>query len=333
MNRMKRMSRRAWLGGAAALAASAGAGALIGPIRAQTHAAPRSYRLEAVEIAARTWCVYGAQEDLSRANGGAIANAAFIQTPDGVVVVDTGPSKRYGEALAALIAEQLPGKRILRVFNTHHHPDHVFGNQAFPREALAAPQAVIEAMTAQSEALAANMYRILGDWMRGTVPTPPGRALNASREEIGGRVFTLTEMKGHTACDLVVRDEETGLVFAGDLAFLDRAPTTPNADLPAWRASLAALRRMERDSLLPGHGPVDPQGASLDQTLDWLDWLDGTLREAVARGLTMNEAMAAPIPARFAALGVARTEFERSVVHLRARMEEEILNGIPPDRL
>lgn len=320
------LDRRAFLGGAAAFGmASLGAG----PALAQA----RAYRLEAAEIASRTWCVYGAQEDLTRANGGAIANAAFIQVPEGVVVIDTGPSKRYGEALAQLIAETLPGRRILRVFNTHHHPDHVFGNQAFPREALAAPQAVIEAMTAQGEALAANMYRILGDWMRGTVPTPPARALNSSREEIGGRIFSLTEMKGHTACDLVLRDEETGVVFAGDLAFLDRAPTTPNADPAAWRASLAALRAMDRDLLLPGHGPADPRGAALDQTLDWLDWLEGTLREAMAAGLTPNEAMALPLPARFEALGVARAEFERSVVHLRARLEAETLPGLAQDRL
>lgn len=311
------LDRRAFLIGAGLL----GSGLLqASPAMAQA----RSYRLEAVEIAPRTWCVYGAQEDLTRANGGAIANCVFLQVPDGVVVIDTGPSKRYGEALAALIAETLPGKRILRVFNTHHHPDHVFGNQAFPREALAAPQAVIEAVTAQGEALAANMYRILGDWMRGTVPTPPTRALTASREEIGGRLFSLTEMKGHTACDLVLRDEETGVVFAGDLAFFGRAPTTPNADLPDWRASLAALRRMDRGSLLPGHGPVDSGSAALDQTLDWLDWLEGTLREAVAAGLTQNEAMALPLPPRFEALGVARPEFARAVVHLRARLEEEI---------
>ena len=315
------LTRRGILGGAAGMGASLAFGDA-------AWAQPLAYRLEAKEIASRTWCVFGAQEDLSRANGGAIANTAFIETKDGVVVIDTGPSSRYGAALAELISTKIPNKRVIRVYNTHHHPDHVFGNQAFPAESLAAPQAVIEAFAAQREALAANMYRILGDWMRGTIPAVPGKAVSASREDLGGRIFSAVELKGHTACDLVLRDEETGVVFAGDLAFLDRAPTTPNADLPAWRASIASLRAMDRQLLLPGHGPADPGAAALDQTLDWLDWLDGTLREAVASGLTMNETMVLPIPPRFAALGVARTEFERSVVHLRARMEEEIFT--PP---
>ena len=38
----------------------------------------------------------------------------------------------------------------------------------------------------------------------------------------------------------------------------------------------------------------------------------------------MNEAMLLPIPPRLDALGVARGEFERSVVHLYPRLEDEL---------
>lgn len=290
------------------------------------------YDLEATEIAPKTWGVFGAREYFSMDNGGDISNVAFIEVPDGVVVIDTGPSFRFGEALNDLIARTVPGKRIVRVYNTHHHPDHFLGNQVFDPAIIAASQGVVDNIRALGDAMASNMYRLVGDWMRGTVINVPGRIITTSREDVGGRNFTHMPLSGHTSADFVVRDEETGVLFAGDLAFLDRAPTTPNADLAAWRASIATLRHTDRALLLPGHGPQDAKGRSLDQTLDWLDWLDGTLRDAVLRGLTMNEAMALPIPERFAALGVARGEYERSVSHLYQQFEDELLPDVEVTR-
>lgn len=283
------------------------------------------YGLTAEEIAPKTWAVFGARDYFSMENGGDIVNTAFIEVPDGVVVLDSGPSFRYGQALVELISTTVPGKRVIRAFNTHHHPDHFLGNQVFDPAIIAAPQGVIDNIKTLGEAMAGNMYRLVGDWMRGTTVTLPGMALMQSREDVGGRSFTYLPLSGHTSADLVVRDDVTGMLFAGDLAFLNRAPTTPNADLAQWRASIALLRQTDRSAILPGHGPEDTGSASLDQTLDWLDWLDGTLREAVLAGLTMNEAMAIPLPPRFAALGVAQGEYERSVVHLYQKLEDELL--------
>ncbi len=295
-------------------------------------AAALKYELKADEIAPRTWGVFGAREYFSLANGGNIVNTAFVEVPDGVVVIDTGPSKRYGAALKALIAHKLPGRKILRVYNTHHHPDHFLGNQVFDRPLIAAPEKVIANIEAAGEAYADNMYRLVGDWMRGTEPVSPGTALGGDSEDVGGRRFSFLKLAGHTSADFAVRDDETGVLFSGDLAFLDRAPTTPSANLAKWRDALAVIQATDLSMILPGHGPGDPAGRSITQTRDYLDWLEGTLREAVARGLTQNEAMAQSIPQRFVKLGVVRTEFRRSVVHLWQRLEEEIFRPVEVNR-
>ena len=282
------------------------------------------FDLYASEIASKTWAVLGRPEYFDMDNGGNIVNVAFIEVPDGIVVIDTGPSKRFGEALRALIERTVPGKEILRVYNTHHHPDHFLGNQVFDAATIAAPQKVIDNINTEGNDFADNMYRILGDWMRGTHAVAPGLALDADREEVGGRNFSLFYLDGHTNSDFVIRDDETGVLFSGDLAFLYRAPTTPHANIPAWLETLDTLSDIDRDLILPGHGPSDAKGESIVQTGDYITWLDGSLREAVGLGLTMNEAMRLPIPPRFEGLGVARTEFERSVVHLYQALEDEI---------
>jgi len=118
------------------------------------------YKLSATEIASGTWAVHGRTEYFNLDNGGNIVNVAFIEVPDGIVVVDTGPSKRYGEALLELISRTIPNKPILRVYNTHHHPDHCFGNQMFDANLIAAPQGVIDNLATEGEAFAENLYRL-----------------------------------------------------------------------------------------------------------------------------------------------------------------------------
>ena len=289
------------------------------------HANKLAYDLDVTEIAKGTWAVHGRSEYFTLENGGNIVNIAFVEVPDGVVVIDTGPSKRYGEALLALINKTIPGKEILRVYNTHHHPDHFLGNQVFDNSVIAAPQQVIDNIIAEGDGFADNMYRLVGDWMRGTASVAPGTAIESSSEEIGGRTFSLFYLSGHTSSDLVIRDDETGVVFSGDLAFYNRAPTTPHADIPTWQASLSAIKSIDKELILPGHGLRDTTGESLQQTGDYLDWLEASLKDAASLGLTMNEAMVLPIPKRFRSIDVVEAEYQRSVVHLYLALEEDLM--------
>jgi len=320
MQDLKSLSRRQvlqWMAAGCACGACGGLGAQA-----------LKYNLSASQIASGTWAVYGLPEYFDQLNGGNIVNIAFVEVPDGVVVIDSGPSKRYGDELKALIEKTVPNKPILRVYNTHHHPDHVFGNQAFDPAVIAAPQGVIDNIAIEGDALADNMYRLLGDWMRGTAPVVPQVVLEGDKEDIGGRVFSLHYLSGHTSSDLAIRDDETGTLFGGDLAFLFRAPTTPHADIASWQQAISTLQGVDKEIIFPGHGPADSKGESLKQTADYLDWLDNTLRKAVSDGLTMNEAMAIPIPPIYQALNVVRTEYERSVVHLYGRLENSLLPEI-----
>ncbi|SET08115.1 quinoprotein relay system zinc metallohydrolase 1 [Oceanicella actignis] len=309
------LSRRQALRGAAALgAAGLAAGALGGaaPLWAE---ARRAYALEPRQVAAGIWMIEGRREYFSAENGGAIVNCALIETDEGVLAVDLGPSLRYGEELRAA-ALRATGRPVFAALVTHQHPDHFMGAQAFadlPVLALAETQRQI---ALHGDSYADNMYRLLGDWMRGSEATPPNAVVEPGEVALGGRPFLALALSGHTPADLALLDRRTGTLIAGDLAFLDRAPTTPDADLDAWRRSIEQLAALDAAATLPGHGPIDPEGRALRQTRAYLDWLDGALRDGAERGLSMPELMAAPLPPEFAAMGVQPDEFARSVVHL-----------------
>lgn len=292
-------------------------------------AAPPAYDLRARQIAADTYLVEGKTEDFSPSNGGHIVNVAFIVTGDGVLLIDNGPSKRFGEALRELIARLTP-QPVREIWLTHHHPDHAFGGQAFPDARLAALPATRDGLRDEGEAFAGNLYRLIGDWASGTEPRIPETTLSAGERTFGGHHLRLLALDGHSAGDLAIFDETTGVLFGGDLLFHHRAPTTPHADLPRWLAALDSLQALPARVVVPGHGPT-AEGATRDtpfaQTRAWLRWLDQRLRHAAQQGETAAEILAAPLPKEFAALPLARQELARSLAHLYRRIEEEALRG------
>lgn len=311
-------TRRTIIAGAAGFAGASWLAAF------DANAGALAYAIEPIVIAEGVWMVAGARDVMSGENGGAIANVAILDTRAGAVVIDTGPSKRYGEALRET-ARRLTGKDIARVYLTHFHPDHVFGNQAFGADKISAAQGVIDGLAAMGGDFATAMYATVGDWMRGTEVLAPGVVVTDGVEDFGDRKLHLVALGGHTASDLAILDERSEILFAGDLVFLDRAPTTPHADLARWRRSLDALGKMERRLIVPGHGPAETGARGLEQTRDWLAAVEEIIRAAFERGLDITEALELPLPAWTGAVALARYEFRRSVMHFYPKLEAELL--------
>ncbi|OYD53949.1 MBL fold metallo-hydrolase [Thauera propionica] len=284
------------------------------------------YGLVPRQIADGVYVLEGRKEDFSTANGGDIANTGFIVGTAGVIVIDTGSSRRYGEQMRVAIARITPLPVVLTI-NTHHHPDHFLGNQAFPPDTLAALPATIAGIEAEGGAFNDNLYRLVGDWMRDTEVVVPRRRLAAGRQLVAGRDIELLALGGHTAADLVVIDHVSGTVFAADLVFNGRAPTTPHADIPRWMEAIAQLERLPARRWVPGHGAVHEDTEPLRQTRAYLDWLSRTLQAAAESGLDMAEAMTLPVAAEFRTLALVEHEYRRSVVHLFPAAERAALGS------
>lgn len=288
------------------------------------------YALKPQRLADGVYAFIGHTEDFDTVNGGNIANAAFIVAPEGVIVVDSGSSLRYGRQMRAAIAA-VTDKPVALVINTHHHPDHFLGNQAFAGVPIGALAETRQAIAAEGDAFAENLFRMSGDWMKGTELQQPTRTLAAGPLEIAGRRLRLLAFDGHTGADLVVVDEASGVVIAGDLVFHGRAPTTPHANVAHWLAALDRLEALTREPgfkvLLPGHGEPAANAAPIRQTRAWLTWLAEAMRQAARDGLDMNEVLARPLPPEFASLPLAASEYRRSVGHLFPAAEQDVLEG------
>lgn len=288
------------------------------------------YRLVAQPVAKDVYAFIGKTEDFTTVNGGNIVNTAFIVAEQGVIVIDSGPSLRYGQQMRQAIA-RVTDKPVLLVINTHHHPDHFLGNQAFADVLIGALGETRQGIASEGNAFAENLFRMSGNWMKGTEVLAPTRTLQAGVLEIAGRRLSLIALDGHTGADLAVFDPASGVLFAGDLAFNGRAPTTPHADVAHW---LAALDRLEAwtgerafTALVPGHGAVSRDAGPLRQTRAWLIWLTSSLRDAARAGLDMNDLLARPLPPAYDGLPMAAAEYRRSVGHLFPAFEQDALES------
>lgn len=281
------------------------------------------YQLTPKKIAENTWLLEGSTENFNFENGGNIVNAAFIVTDTGVVVIDTGPSFAYGKVLRAAIAT-VTDKPVIQVLLTHHHPDHVLGNQAFADVPIAALAGSKKLLQEQGNHMAENMYRVVGDWMRGTEVLLPSQLVEAGVLTIGGHPLQLLSLTGHTGADLVILDQRTGVLFAGDLVFYQRALATPNTPgLAAWLADIDTLEKLPWTLIVPGHGPLASDAQPFVQMRDYLTWLDSALREAAQTGQDMNQVLRLPIPERFAQVSLTRYELIRTVSHLYPLYEKQ----------
>ena len=290
------------------------------------------YRLQARALAPGVYVVEGDNADFAPANGCNIINTGFLVGEQGVVVVNSGVSRRYGEQLRALVQRTAPGKPVLQVLHLNLHPDYFLGNQAFAGVARAATTATRAGIAREAAAYETNLYRLCGEWMKGTETLAPDTPLQAGVQRLAGREVELLELQGHTDSDLVLIDRASGVAFAGGLVFTDRVPTTPHARLGPWLDGLDALQqRVQRGDirrLVPSHGPVTDDLRGLAQTRRYLQWLDAHLRGAAAQGLEITEILARPVPAEFRAWAAFGTEYLRNLTHLYPAAEREALGAL-----
>ena len=286
------------------------------------------YHLVPRQVAPDVWVLEGANADFAPGNGCNIINTGFIDTGDGVLVINTGPSALYGAQQRRAIG-QVTSAPVRWVFNLNLHPDYFFGNQAYADVGAQALPGTIAGAQQEGAAYADNLYRLCGNWLQDTVPTPPTQPLTPGQRTFGRHHIDLIRLDGHTGDDLVLVDRTSGVVFAGGIAFRDRIPTTPHADLARWLASLDALQGIVAQSgaqvLIPSHGPALGHADAIAQTRQYLLWLDARLRRAAEEGCDLAEVLVMPVAPEYAHWGGMPAEYVRNVTRFYPRYESAAL--------
>jgi len=229
-----------------------------------------------------------------------VGNSSFIVNDDDVIVVDDHVSPAAAWVLLEEI-KTVTNKPVRTVINTHFHFDHAHGNQIFDptvqiigheftrrmllSNSIGMPlyQNYLTGMPAQIEGLKKQIASATDGAAKAKLqtqlqvtennlasqkelkPTPPNITLtNQLTLFRGGREIQIRFLgRGHTAGDVVVYLPNEKVVMTGD--FLTAALSNMSDSFPnEWADSLDALKKLDFDTVLPGHGEAFTDKAKID---------------------------------------------------------------------
>ena len=104
----------------------------------------------------------------------------------------------------------------------------------------------------------------------------------------GGRELRFFRLPGHTAGDVAVFLPAEKILLTGDLLVYP-VPFCADSHPSAWIASLEELSRLDAKIIVPGHGQAQPDSSFLQLVLDSFRMIRQQVRDALHRGLTLQE--------------------------------------------
>lgn len=247
--------------------------------------------------------VMGQSGMASSANAGFISNAGAVATGAGLVVFDTLGTPALGAKMRKLI-EEASGEKVKIVVVSHYHADHFYGLQSFMGpgvEVIASPKSEAVFKDDNTQKRLEQRRQDLFPWVSEDtklVPATRIAKITATQNEtfsLGRYHFTLIDGLGaHAPDDMMMRVDELGVVFAGDLFFTGRVPFVGNADPTVWLAALDRLSEQPPKVAIPGHGAVSFAPAKdIELTRRYLAFLRDKMSVAVANMQSFEEAYAA----------------------------------------
>ena len=223
--------------------------------------------------------------------GKAICNAGIVDLGDKTLVFDPFMTPQAAEELK-FTAEELTGKPVTIVINSHYHNDHIRGNQVFAptatiissnytRNRIAEVEPETQAWerrhvpgllkaTRQMFSSASGLekeelplwigyYEGIMESSRDLQITLPDIVFDDSLWILGSeRHVKLMEFKhGHTASDVILCLPDERIAFVGDLLFVQRHPWMCDGKPDSWQTNLQKLYEDKYiQKYVPGHGPV-----------------------------------------------------------------------------
>ncbi|MCB4743471.1 MAG: MBL fold metallo-hydrolase [Sulfurovum sp.] len=244
------------------------------------------YNLHPKKVAEDIYCFFGKLENISMQNGGNMVNTCYVQTKEGYVVIDSGPT--YSYALQAYSSMQQISKLPVKyVINTHDHDDHWLGNSFYKKQNafLIGPETYAKNIFF---GMKTRMQRMVGsEIFSGTTIVKLDKIVKQYHKiQVGKTLFEIKQLvsQAHTKGDLIVYLPQKKVLFAGDLVFNDRVTSLRDGSLIGSLRALDLIDELRPNVIVGGHGYRTDANATqafkgylLDMKTEILDALDNNI--------------------------------------------------------
>lgn len=244
--------------------------------------------LKPIKVAAGVYAVVGDLGGQTYENEGLNANLGFIIGRDGVLVVNTGPTKRVAEALHRAIKAitPVPVKWVVNI-NSQNHYWHGNGYFAAQGATIIAHESAVTVMRSSGNAQLDSNRRDLKEKAAGTTLAYPTVLIKEAHTiDLGGRKVEVRHFgPAHTPGDVAVWLPKEKIIFSGDIIYTERIlAVIPLSHSGKWITAYDQLMVLKPGVVVPGHGsPTDAARAKRD-TRDYLDSLRTQAKQAFDRG-------------------------------------------------
>jgi cyclase len=258
-----------------------------------------SFEKGLVEVGPGLWAYLQPSGTWGRSNAGLISDGGESLLID--TLFDVELTGEMLDAMRPTTAEAPIGTVLL----THGDGDHWYGTELLPHARIYATSEAIEEMRAMPPAAVVAMIagdlppdlrefvdRAFGFYrFEGLSPRVADEAVDAPRVfDVGGVAAEFVPIgPAHTAGDAIVHVSQHGVVYAGDVLFVDNTPITWSGPPSAWIAAADRLLELDADTYVPGHGPVTDAGG-VRWVREYWEFVLEASRERLARGMTAQEA-------------------------------------------
>jgi len=241
------------------------------------------------------YAIVGPLGQRSPENDGLNATFGFVVTPTGVILVDSGASQRGAEKLARAI-RAVTSQPVRWVINTGSQDHRWLGNAYFAAQGA---QIIALRRTAATQAEFAGqqmqaLERLLGQRLQGTEPLPAGTLQDGDEAtlQLGGETLMLRYTDAHFPGDALVILPKHGVVFTGDLVFVDRLlGVLPMSSVARAQRAFRTLEALKPAHVVPGHGRVCDLARAKRETGDYYDFLVETIGAAAKAMEPMDEVL------------------------------------------
>ena len=247
------------------------------------------------KVVDNVYAIVGPLGQRSAENDGLNANFGFIVGRDGVILIDSGASRLGAEKIETAIraVSELP---VRWVINTGSQDHRWLGNDHF---AARGAEIIALARTAATQAQFAEQHltglkHFLGDRLAGTRPLPATTTLagEGATLERGGETLELAYTDAHFPGDARVWLPKHGVVFTGDLVYVDRMlGVLPWSSVRHGQRAFHALEALQPAHIVPGHGRVCDLAQAKRETGDYYDFLVNTVGAAAKEMESMSEVL------------------------------------------
>ncbi len=214
------------------------------------------YNLKPQKVTEGVYCFFGKLENINKQNAGNMVNTCFIQTKEGFIVIDSGPTYAYAQQAYTQMQNiaKLPVKYVI---NTHDHDDHWLGNSFYKSKGAL----LIGSKTYEQnvfEGMQTRMHRVLGDRLyQNTKIVTLDRVIDTAYTfKVGEENIEIKKLvkQGHTQGDLIVFLPSKRTIFVGDLVFNGRLTSLRDGSLMGSIEALEKIDAYDAKYIIAGHG-------------------------------------------------------------------------------